>query len=86
MKAFYFLEKQKKDSRHTFERTFTPLGDYYDVILQTLLGTNLITLPKSSSYGNPFLDIYCTYHQHNEHSTSNCIELKHKIQDIIDNL
>ena len=33
MKACYSLEKQQKDSRHTFERTFTPLGDSYDVIL-----------------------------------------------------
>ena len=85
MNSYHSLEKQQKDSRHTFERTFTPLEDSYDDILQTLLGTKLITLPKSSSYGNPFLDIYCAYHQHNEHSTSDCIELKHKIQDLIDN-
>ena len=57
--AYHSIEKHQKDSSHTFDRTFTPLGDSYDVILQTLLGTNLITLPKSISYGNPFLDIYC---------------------------
>ena len=43
MKACYFLEKQQKDSRHTFEITFTPSGDSYDVILQTLLGTQAKT-------------------------------------------
>lgn len=79
------LRNKKKDSIHTFDRTLAPLKDSYDDILQALLGTKLITLPKSSSYGNPFLDIYCAYHQHNEHSTSVCIDLKHKIQDLIDN-
>ena len=69
---------------HSFERNFTPLDYSYDKILQTLLGTKLITLPKSSSYGNPFLDYYCAYHQSNDHTTSNCIELKHKVQDLID--
>jgi len=85
MDACYSLKKQQEDPRHTFERTFTPLEDSYDEILQTLLETKLITLPKSSSYGNPFLDIYCAYHQSNDHATSNCIELKHKVQDLIDN-
>lgn len=84
MKACYFLEKQQKDSRHTFDRNFSPLEHSYDDTLQTLLGTKLITFPKSSSYGNPFLDIYCAYHQHNDHSNSDCIELKHQIQDLID--
>ena len=55
MDPYHSLEKQQKDSRNTFDRT-------YDDTLQTLLGTKLITLPKSSSYGNPFLNIYCAYH------------------------
>ena len=79
MDAYHSLEKQQKDSSHTFDRNFSPLEDSYDDILQTLLGTKLITLPKSSSYGNPFLDIYYAYHRHNDHSTLDCIELKHKI-------
>ena len=85
MDAYHSLEKQQKDSRHTSNRTFAPLEDSYDDTLQKLLGNKIIMLPKSSSYGNPFLDIYCAYHQHNEHSTSDCIELKYKIQDLIDN-
>ena len=52
--------------------------------MQTLLGTKLITFPRSSSYGNPFLDDYCAYHRSNDHATSDCIELKHKVQDLID--
>lgn len=61
------------------------LEDSYDKILQTLLGTKFITFLKSSSYGNPFLNIYYSYHRYNEHSTSDYIDLKHKIQDLIDN-
>ena len=41
-------------------------------------------LPKSSSYGNPFLDDYCSYHRSNDHATFKCIDLKHKLQDLID--
>ena len=85
IKSYYFLEKEKKNSSYTFDRTFSPLEYSYDDILQTLFDTKLITLPKSSSYGNPFLNIYCAYHRHNEHSTLDCIVLKHKIQDLIDN-
>ena len=62
MNAYHSLDKQKKASSHTFDRTFSPLEDSYDDILQALLGNKLIMLPKSSSYGNPFLDIYCAYH------------------------
>ena len=62
MDACYSLEKQQEDPRHTFERNFTPLDYSYDDILQTLLGTKLIMLPKPSSYGNHFLDDYCAYH------------------------
>ena len=83
--AYHSLEKQQKNSSYTSNRASTPLEDSYDDILQALLGTKLIMLPKSSSYGNPFLDIYCAYHQDNEHSTSDCIELKQKIQDLIYN-
>jgi hypothetical protein len=85
MNAYHSLKKQQKESRHTFERNFTLLEHSYDDILQTLLETKLIMLPKSSSYGNRFLDDYCAYHQSNDHATSNCIELKHKVQDLIDN-
>ena len=69
MDACYSLEKQQEYPRHIFERNFTSLDYSYDDILQTLLDTKIIMLPKSSSYGNPFLDIYCAYHRHNEHST-----------------
>ena len=85
MDAYHSLEKKQKNSSYTFDRTFSPVEDSCDDILKALLGTKFITLPKSNSYGNPFLDIYCSYHRHNEHSTSECIELKHKIQDLIDN-
>lgn len=44
----------------------------------------LCMLRKSKSYGNPFSNVNCTYHQSNEYATSNCIELKHKVQDLID--
>ena len=72
MNAYHSLEKkQKENPRHTFERDFTPLEYSYDDTLQTLLGTKLITLPKSSSYGNPFLDDYCAYHRSSDHITSN---------------
>ena len=30
--AYHSLEKKQKDSRHTFDRTFTPLGDSYNDI------------------------------------------------------
>ena len=84
MDAFYELEKQQEDPRHTLEINFTPLEYYYYDTLQTLLGTKLITFPKSRSYGNPFLDDYCAYHWSNDYATSDCIELKHKVQDLID--
>ena len=84
MDAWYTLEEQKGDPRHTFERTFSPLGYPYDVILQRLLDTKLITLPKSSSYENPFLEIYFSYHPHNDHYTLDCMKLKHKVQNLID--
>lgn len=71
--ACYALAKKQKYHRYTFERNFTPLEYYYYDILQTLLGTKLIAFPKSSSYGNLFLDIYFSYHQHNEHITYNYI-------------
>lgn len=82
--ACYSLEKQQNDSRHTLERNFNPLEDYYYNILQIVLANELLMLPKSSSYGNPFLDIQYAYHQNNKHSTLDCIELKHRVQDLID--
>lgn len=36
--------------RHTLARSFTPLADPYDAILQMLLDSELLTLPKSRSY------------------------------------
>lgn len=30
------------------------------------------------------LNKHCVYHRHNKHKTSNCIEVKHKIQDLLD--
>ena len=62
MDVCYSLEKQQEDPRNIFERTFTPLEHSYDDILQALLGTKLIKLPKYNSYENPFLDVYCGYH------------------------
>ena len=63
MDTFYALQKRQKEPRHTFERTFTLLKDSYEVILKNLLANELLMLPKSSSYGNIFSDIYYSYHQ-----------------------
>ena len=52
--------------------------------MQKLLANELLMLLKSSSYENLFSDIYFSYHRSNEHATSNCMELKHKVQDLID--
>lgn len=72
------------DLRHTLVRYFTPLEDSYDVILKKLLSNELLKISKSRSYCNPFIYVYCAYHQSTKHATSDYIELKHKVQDLID--
>ena len=41
-------------------------------------------LPKVTSEGLSFMSNYCAYHRHNRHETSDCMELKNQIQDLID--
>ena len=65
---------------------FTPLWDSYDVVLKTLVTKKIITLLEISrhyeleEWNN---DHYYDYHRNKGHKTKNCIELKHKVQDII---
>lgn len=84
MDTRYTLEEQQEEPTITFERNFTPLEYSYDSILQKMLDNWLITLSDSRSYGNPYMKVYFSYHQHNDRSTLNCMELNHKIQDLND--
>lgn len=59
------------------------MGQTYELVLETLLENNLIMLPQTTSSGISFLRNYCVYHQHNENYTFDRMELKHKIQDLI---
>ena len=68
--------------KHDFD--FTPLGRSYESTLEELLQRKLIVLPKVTSEGLSFISNYCAYHRHNRHETSDCMELKNQIQDLID--
>lgn len=84
-------ENDKNGHRHTFERTFTPWGFSYDMVLETLVANKIITLPYKSRPYEPELkppwwrdNHYCGYHRNKCHKIEDCITLKCKIQDLID--
>lgn len=77
--------KQDISSKYPLDRQFTPLGQSIESSLKELLEHNLIILPNKTTWGCEFLSNYCEYHRHNKHKTSDCMELKHKSQDLLDN-
>lgn len=77
--------KQDISSKYPLDRQFSPLGQSIELALKELLEHNLIILPNKSTRGCEFLSNYCEYHRHNKHKTSNCMELKQKIQNLLDN-
>lgn len=79
------LRQQDISSKYPSNRQFTPLGQAIESALKELLEHNLIILPNKTTWGCEFLSNYCAYHRHNKHNTLDCMELKHKIQDLLDN-
>lgn len=84
-------ENDKNGPRHTFERAFTPLGFSYDMVLETSVANKIITLAYKSRPYEPEVklpwwrnDHYCGYHKNKGHKIEDCIMLKCKIQDLID--
>ena len=68
-----------------------PLGAPLDVFYKTLLQNKLIspldnTRPYDPQPRPPWWNetSYCEYHQNKGHKTLNCVNLCHKIQDLID--
>ena len=68
--AFYALDRKQKAPRHTFERTFTPLGFSYDMMRKTLIENNIITLQYKSRPYEPEVKPpwwrdyhFCNYHR-----------------------
>ena len=55
-------DEQQQDPSNTLERSVSHLGDPYEVISKALLDHKLVTFPKMTSYGNPFLETYYSYH------------------------
>ena len=73
------------------KREYTPLGEPLDVVYKTLLQNKLIfPLDNTRPYNlQPWLPwwnetSFYEYHQNKGHKTENCINLHHKIQDLID--
>lgn len=77
--------KQDISSKYPLDRKFTPLGQSIETALEELCAHNLITLPNTRPRGFTFLSNYCAYHRENKHKTLDCMELKHRIQDLRDN-
>ena len=77
-------ENDKNHLKYTFERTFTPLGFSYDMVLETLVAKKIITLPYefSTPYEpkvKPYWwrdDHYCGYHTCKGHKTEDCTTFK----------
>src|SRR4051812_16820170 len=93
------IEKGKNQHKHQGgqdtqrskpKRFFTPLHIPLSQVLQQLLNQNLITLlPPYSFPTNPTpgykYHARCAYHSNSpSHDTKDCWQLKHKIQDLID--
>jgi len=73
------------------QRQFTPLGEPIEDILDRCLKNGLITLPPIKPHQENELKAmwynendYCDYHCIVGHKTSDCMKLKHCVQDLID--
>jgi hypothetical protein len=74
------------------KREFTPLGEPLETVYKTLLQHELISPMDNPRPYNPQPcppwwneTSYYEYHQNKGHKVGNCINLHHKIQDMIDN-
>lgn len=80
---------QEKRYPRTKDRKFTPLGIPLETALQQLLSNNFLQLlpikdeplTKAGWWDDKK---YCDYHRTKGHKTSSCFQLKHAIQDLID--
>lgn len=60
------------------------MGKSCEVILEKILENTIIMWHQTTSCRISLWRKYYTYHQNNEHNTSHYMDLKHKIQDHID--
>lgn len=74
------------------KREFTPLGEPLYVVYQTLLQHKILSPLDNTRPYNPHPHplwwnetSYCEYHQNKGHKLLNCVNLCHKIQNLIDN-
>ena len=67
------------------------MAESYEIVLNSLIANNLITLLDNSWPYDPLVkpswwreDHVCNYHRSKGHSIENCFKLKDVIQDLID--
>jgi hypothetical protein len=71
-------------------KKFTPLDQSYESALKEIIVENLITLPNTWGFEPKVKSTwwneahYCKSHQCKGRLTRSCMQLKHKIQDLID--
>ena len=82
---------QDKSRRHPWnkDRKFTSLGIPLESAFQQLLQNDYLHLPpiKDEALTKPSWwddNKYCEYHRTKGHKTTSCFQLKHAIQDLID--
>lgn len=72
-------------------RRFTPLAEPLDVIFKHMKQHNMIVYPQKQPFDESKTKLYwnkeneyCAYHHVKGHETSKCIQIKHLVQDLID--
>jgi len=84
--------KKNGNKQQILPRVFTPLAEPLSKNFQELYDNQMITLPKIRSKNSNAKrkqcyneHEFCNYHRQRGHDTNTCKNLKHIIQDLIDN-
>ena len=79
-------EKPKREG-WSYNRKFTPLDQSLETVLEYMLGSDMIKLPRVADppvVMGKMKDRFCKFHRTVGHDTENCFVLKNIIQDYID--